>query len=78
MMILKNALAGLSVICVAEFPKLHPVKRKLTFSQYSNKDSVRHLLGLQLWNMSKYNGLAEVVRQNDKTLYQIYLLSWSW
>ena len=50
-----------------------PVGGKLTFSQFSDKDSMKHLLSLQLWHLFKYEGLTEVVRQNDK-LFIVYCL----
>ena len=40
--------AGLSVITVADLHQLPPVRGKLIFSQYSDKDNIKHLLGLQL------------------------------
>ena len=37
------------------------------FRQFSNKDSMKHLLGLQLWHLFKHaEELNEVVRKNDK------------
>ena len=45
---------------MADFLQLPPVKGKLLFSQFSNKDSNKHLLGLQLWDL--YAELSEVVR----------------
>ena len=37
----------------------------LIFSQFSDKDSMKHLLGLQLWNLLKFAELTQVARQND-------------
>ena len=48
MMIPEKAFAGLSVMTVADFLQLPPVRRKLIFSQFSDKDSMKNLLGLQL------------------------------
>ena len=45
MMICKNAFTGLSVITVADFLQLPPVRGKLIFSRFSDKDSLKHLLG---------------------------------
>ena len=66
MMISEKAFAGLSIITVADLLQLPPVKGKPIFSQFSDKDSMKHLLGLQLWHLLKYGKLTEVVRRNDK------------
>ena len=66
MMISEKAFAGLSVMTVADLLQLPPVKGKPIFSQFSDKDSMKHLLGLQLWHLLKYGKLTEVVRPNDK------------
>ena len=66
MMIPEIVFAGFSVMTVADLLELPPVRGKLTFSQFSDKDSMKHLLGLQLWHLFKYAELTEVVRQNDK------------
>ena len=65
-LILDKAFAGLSVITVANFLQVPRVTGKLVFSRFSDKDSMKHLLGLQIWHLFKYTELAEVVRQNDK------------
>ena len=54
MMIPEKAFTGLSVMTVGHFLQLPPVIVKITFSQLSDKDSVKHLLGLQLWHLFKY------------------------
>ena len=51
---------------VADLLQLPPVRGKLIFSQFSDKDSMKHLLGLQLWHLFQYAELTEVVRQNDQ------------
>ena len=66
MMILQIAFVGLSVMTVANLLQLPSVRGKLTFSQFSDKETVKHSLGLQLWHVFKYGELTEVVRQNDK------------
>ena len=66
MMIPEITLAGLSVMTVAELLQLPPIRGKLRFCQFSDKDSLKHLLGLQLWHLLKHAELTEVVRQNDK------------
>ena len=66
MMIPEKAFADLSVVTVADLCQLPPVRGKLIFSQFFDKDSMKHLLGSQLWHLFKYAELAEVVRQNDK------------
>ena len=53
-MIPEKAFADLSVMTLADLLQLPPVRGKLIFSQFSDKDSVKHLLGLQLWHLFKY------------------------
>ena len=64
MIIPEIAFAGLSVMTVADLLQLPPVRGKLIFSQFSDKDSMKHLLGPQLWHLFKYSELT--VKQNDK------------
>ena len=66
MIIPEKPFAGLSVMTVADLLQLPSVRRKLIFSQFPDKDSMKHLLGLQLWHLFKYEELTEVVRQNNK------------
>ena len=66
MMIPEKIFAGLSVMAVADLLQLPPVRGKLIFFQFCNKDSIKHLLGLQLWHLFKYAELIEIVWQNDK------------
>ena len=54
LMIPEKAFAGLSVMDVADLLQLPPVRGKPIFSQFSDKDSMNHLLGLQLWHLFKY------------------------
>ena len=61
----EKAFAGLSVMTVAGLLQLPPVRGKLIFSQFSDKDCMKHLLGLQLCHLFKYAELTEVVRQNN-------------
>ena len=49
-------------MAVADLLQLPLVREKLIFSQFSDKDSMKHLLGLQLWHLFKYEELTEVVR----------------
>ena len=49
MTIPEKAFAGLSVVTVADLLQLPPVRGKPIFSQCFDKDSMKHLLGLQLW-----------------------------
>ena len=46
--------------------QLHPVRGKLLFSQISDEDSMKNLLGLQFYYSFKYAELTEAVRQNYK------------
>ena len=48
------AFAGLSIMTIADLCQVPPVRRKLVFSQFSDKNSLKHLLGLQLWHLFKY------------------------
>ena len=66
MMIPGKAFAVLSVMTIADLLQLPPVRGKLIFSQFSEKGSMKHLLGLQLWHLFKYAELTKVTRQNDK------------
>ena len=50
----------------ADLFQLPPVRVKLILSQFYGKDSMKHLLDLQLWYLFKYAELTEIVRQNDK------------
>ena len=52
----------------AEMLQLPRVRRKLIFSQLSDKDSMKQLLGLQLRHLLKYTELIDAVRSNDKLL----------
>ena len=54
MITLEKAFAGLSIMTVADLCQVPPVRRKLVFSQFSDKNSLKHLLGLQLWHLFKY------------------------
>ena len=47
-MIPKKAFGGLSVMTVADLLQLLPVREKLIFSQFCDKDSMKQLLGLLL------------------------------
>ena len=62
----EKAFASLSVMTVSDFLQLPPVLGEFIFPSFSDKDSMKHLLGLQLWHLIKYAELTVVVRQNDK------------
>ena len=53
-----------------------PVGGKLTFSRFFDKDSMKHLLSFQLWQVFKYEDLTEVVRQNYKLLIDLLNKVW--
>ena len=53
MMIPKKTFAGLSVMTVADLLQLLPIRGKLIFSQLSDKDRMKHFLGLQLLQNDK-------------------------
>ena len=61
-----KACAGFSVMTLADLLQLPLVRGKLLFSQFSDKDSMKHLLGLQLWHLFQYAELTEVARQKDQ------------
>ena len=63
---LKKTFAGYSVLTVVDLLQLHPVREKLIFSQFSDKDSMKYLLVSQLCHLVKYTELTKVVNQNDK------------
>ena len=54
MITLEKAFAGLSIMTVADLVQVPSVRMKLVFSQFSDKNSLKHLLGLQLWHLFKY------------------------
>ena len=54
------------------FAPTTPVRVKLTFSQFSDKDVIKHLLELQLWHLFKYAELTEAVRLNDKFFIDLF------
>ena len=67
MIISEEMSARVLVVTVTDLLLQLPLIRgKLIFSQFSDKDSVKHLYDLQLWHLFKYAELTEVVRQNDK------------
>ena len=72
MMIPGNGFAGLSIMTVAESLQLPLVRGKLTFPQFSDKGSIKHLLDLQSWHLFEYTELTEVVRQNNKLFNNLF------
>ena len=61
-----SAFAGLSALTLGDFLQLPPVRGRFMFSQSSDKNSMKHLLGLHLWHLFKYAELIEDAWQNDK------------
>ena len=53
---------------IADLFQLPPVREKRILSQFPDKNSMKHLLRLQLQHLLKYAELTEVLRQNDKLL----------
>ena len=51
-------------------------QKKTYISKFSDKDSNKHLLGLQLWHLFKYAELTDVVKLNYKLF--IHLLDNVW
>ena len=66
LMIPEKSFAGPSVMTIVDLIQVRPVRGKLMFYQFSDKNSMKNLLGLQLWHLFKYTELIEVVKQNDK------------
>ena len=75
MMIPGNVFLVLSVITIADTLQLPPVRGKLIFSQFFDKDSMKYLLGLHLWPLFKYAELTEVVKQNDQLFIKFELVT---
>ena len=59
MIIPEKVFPSLSVMIEADLLQLLPVRGKLIFS---DKDSMKHLLGLWLWHVFKYTVLTEALR----------------
>ena len=66
MIIHEKSFASCPVTTVADFLQLPPLIEKLIFSQFFNKNSMKYILGLQLWHLFKYAELTKVLVQNDK------------
>ena len=62
----EKAFDVLSIMTVADLLQLLPIREKLIFLRFFGKDSMKNLLGLQLWHLFKYAKLTEVVRPNNK------------
>ena len=67
---------GLSVMTVADLLQLPPVRRNLIFLRFLDKDSINHLLGLQLYHLFEYAELTEVVIENDKLYVDLLKKVW--
>ena len=52
-MSIEKVFAGLSVVTIGDFLHLPPDLSKFIFSPFSDKDSMKHLTGLQLWRSFK-------------------------
>ena len=76
MIIPEKTFAALSVMAVADLLQLPPVRGKPIFSQFSDKDSMKHSLGLQLWHLFRYAELTEVVRQKNKLFIDLLNNVW--
>ena len=69
MMIPEIAFVGIPVMTVADFLEVPPVRGKLIFFKFFDKDSMKVgciFLDLQLWHLFRYAEFTEVVRQTDK------------
>ena len=69
---LKKLVCGLSVMIVPDLLHLPPNRWKSFSLNFSNKDSINHLLSLQLWHSFKYAELTKVVRQNYELFINLY------
>ena len=56
---------------IPDLLELPQVREKLVFSRFFDKDSLKHLLGLQIWHLFKYAEITKVVRQNDKLFIEL-------
>ena len=56
---------------VGDLLQLPPVRGKLIFSRFYDKNSMKHLLHLQLWHLFKYAELTEDLRQNNKLFINV-------
>ena len=67
LMIPEKTFAGLSLTTEADLLQLPPVIGKLIYIYiyffFFGEDSMKHLLGLQLWHLFRYTELTEFVRQ---------------
>ena len=76
----EKAFAGHSIMTAADLLQLPSVRGKLIFSQFSDKDSMQHLLGLQLWhemmnydiNLIYYKESTEAVKKIDKLFIDLF------
>ena len=71
MMIPEKAFAGLSVVTLADLLQLSLDRGKLIFSKLFDKDSMKHLLHLQLSHLCKDTKLTEVVSRNNKLFFDL-------
>ena len=71
MIIPEKFFSGFSVMTVADLLQLPLVRGKLIFSQFFDKDSINHLLGLQLWHIFEYAELTEAVGKNEKLVINL-------
>ena len=67
-MIPGKAFVVLSVMNVADLLQLLPVRGKLIFSLFSDRNSIKQIFGFHLF---KFAELSEVVRQNDKAFIKM-------
>ena len=67
------AFAGLSVMTVLNWYASVTFSKRKTFS---DKDSMKQLLDLQLWYLFKYGELTEVVRKYDKLFMDLLYKVW--
>ena len=66
----------LSVKTVVDMLQLPPVRGKVIFSRFFDKDSMKHFLDLQLWHLFQYAELTEVLAQNDKLFIDLLNNVW--
>ena len=59
MIIPEKEFSGLSVMTAGDLIQIPLVRLRLIFFPFSPKDSIKHLLGLQLWHLFIYTELTE-------------------
>ena len=75
MMVPEKRFSDLSVMIVADLIQPPPVRGKVIFFQFFDKDSTKHFSCLLLLHLFKYAGLTEAVRQLKTWLMKLELVT---